>query len=372
MGPHLPRPDGDGRGDRPPGAPRRRVRVRRDQLPHGPVAAESAGGTRTPWPDSRTVVVPAPPTVDVVNAGPVRDPRPCGWCQQRGNARGGRAQYVRSSVRVSTPLWTALRAAHTTHRTNVVVVDLDPRRTEPARMADAKRQKWLAPNTPNTPAAPAAALPFNDALDGLDEARNAVGAALLGERIAAGAGQLAVGERQLAGLGERDEPCGARPEVRDGARGCRVAGPGFGFRWLDEQVQAVAVGMPAGRRGSDEGGRVRPVGGAPAFGTPACQGRASHRILANYSHKEAYRQSTGCRFPVRHHFRRGTPEDHPSRPRGAPDPRASSRERTVKRPSPYCHAACISTVQSVYEDLVLLRSSGPPPETSARRRGSER
>lgn len=47
--------------------------------PYGPVAAESAGGTRAPWPDSRTTIAPGPPAVDVVNAGSVRDPRPCGW-----------------------------------------------------------------------------------------------------------------------------------------------------------------------------------------------------------------------------------------------------------------------------------------------------
>ena len=46
--------------------------------------------------------------------------------------------------------------------------------------------------------------------------------------------------------------------------------------------------------------------------------------------------------------------------------------RTVKRPSPYCHTACISTVQTVYRDLAPLRDLGSPLETRARNGGSER
>ena len=62
------------------------------------------------------------------------------------------------------------------------------------------------------PAAPAAALLFEHALGGLGEGGNALGAALLGERVASGPRQLAVGEGQLAGLGEGDERGGAESE----------------------------------------------------------------------------------------------------------------------------------------------------------------
>ena len=72
------------------------------------------------------------------------------------------------------------------------------------------------------PTAPAAALLFEDALGGLGEGGHALGAALLGEGVAAGPRELAVSEGQLAGFGEGDEPCGAVPhQVRPrAARRC--------------------------------------------------------------------------------------------------------------------------------------------------------
>ena len=88
VGADLPRPDGDGRGDRPPGAPRRRARVRSDELPHGPVAAEIAAGTCTPR-----------PAVDLVNAGSVRDPHNLWMVPAAWKTRGGRAS-TRSRRRV--------------------------------------------------------------------------------------------------------------------------------------------------------------------------------------------------------------------------------------------------------------------------------
>ena len=53
---------------------------------------------------------------------------------------------------------------------------------------------------------------FEDALGGLGEGGHALGAALLGEGGAAGPRELAVGEGQLAGFGEGDEPGGAEAE----------------------------------------------------------------------------------------------------------------------------------------------------------------
>ena len=64
------------------------------------------------------------------------------------------------------------------------------------------------------PAAPAAALLFEHALGGFGEGGNALCAALLGQGVATGPRQLAVGEGLLAGVGERDErgaPRGSSP-----------------------------------------------------------------------------------------------------------------------------------------------------------------
>jgi len=107
------------------------------------------------------------------------------------------------------------------------------------------------------PAAPAAALLFEDAPGGLGESGDALGAALLREGVAAGAGQLAVGEGQLAGLGERDEPGGAEAEFAASAADDEPLDPTSLAGGLDEQVQAVAVGVASGRCGTDEGGRER-------------------------------------------------------------------------------------------------------------------
>ena len=110
------------------------------------------------------------------------------------------------------------------------------------------------------PAAPAPALLFEHALGGLGEGRNALGAAVLGERIAAGAGQLAVSKGELAGLGEGDEPGGAEPEFTAASADDEPLDPASGSGGLDEQVQAVAVGVPAWRCGTDEGSREGLVG----------------------------------------------------------------------------------------------------------------
>ena len=69
-----------------------------------------------------------------------RSARPVDGASGVENAREGRATMLGRGSAFSTPLWTARSAAHTTHRIHVVV-DLHPRRPEPARIVDAKRQK---------------------------------------------------------------------------------------------------------------------------------------------------------------------------------------------------------------------------------------
>ena len=109
-------------------------------------------------------------------------------------------------------------------------------------------------------AAPAAALLFEHAPGGLGEGGNALSAALLGEGVAAGPRQLAVGEGLLAGFGERDERGGAETEFAAPAADDEPLDPASGAGRLDEQVQPVAVSVPSWRGGTDEGGRERLVG----------------------------------------------------------------------------------------------------------------
>ena len=110
------------------------------------------------------------------------------------------------------------------------------------------------------PAAPAAALLFEDPLGGLGERGNAVRAALLQEGVAAGAGQLAVGEGQIAGLGERDERGGAESEFAAAAADDEPLDPASGPAGLDEEVQAVPVCVSSWRGVADEGCREGLVG----------------------------------------------------------------------------------------------------------------
>ena len=98
------------------------------------------------------------------------------------------------------------------------------------------------PPVVNVPsAAPAAALLFEDTPGGLGERWHPLDAAFLRERIAARAGQHAVGEGLLAGLGERDERGGTESEFAAPAPDDEPLDPTAGAGRLDEQVQAVAV-----------------------------------------------------------------------------------------------------------------------------------
>ena len=87
------------------------------------------------------------------------------------------------------------------------------------------------------PTAPAAAILFENAPGGLGEGGDALGAALLGERVAPGPCQLAVGEGQLAGFGERDERGGAEPEFGASAADDEPLGPASSAGGLVEEVQ---------------------------------------------------------------------------------------------------------------------------------------
>ena len=126
------------------------------------------------------------------------------------------------------------------------------------------------------PAAPAVALLFEDTPGGFGEGGNALDAAFLRERLAARPGQHAFGEGLLAGLGERDERGGAESEFAAPSADDEPLDPASGPGRLDEQVQTIAVRVPAGRGGTDEGGRERLVGMA----SPARQGSAkTNRLL---------------------------------------------------------------------------------------------
>ena len=103
-------------------------------------------------------------------------------------------------------------------------------------------------------------------LGGGGEGGHALEAALLGERIASGAGEPAVGEGLGAGLLERDEREAAEPEFTASAADDEPLYPAARPGRLDIEVQPVAVAVPAGLCDvADEGGRER-VAGLPAAG----------------------------------------------------------------------------------------------------------
>ena len=99
------------------------------------------------------------------------------------------------------------------------------------------------------PAAPAAALLFEHALGGLGEGGNALRAAFLGEKIAPGPRQHAVGEGQLAGFGERRQ---SRRHPVPRRRTARGLGSSRG-RWPARSGHRPGAGAPAGTGGSRRG-----------------------------------------------------------------------------------------------------------------------
>ena len=105
------------------------------------------------------------------------------------------------------------------------------------------------------PAAPSALLLLDDAPGRFGKGGNALDAPPLGQRVPAGPGQLAVGEGQLAGFGERDEPDGAESEFAPSSADDEPLDPASRALGLDVEEQAVPVGVASRRRGTDEGGR---------------------------------------------------------------------------------------------------------------------
>ena len=89
--------------------------------------------------------------------------------------------------------------------------------------------------------APAGAHLVPDALGGVGEREHALEAALLGERVASGAGKPAVGERLGAGFLKRDEREAAESEFASSAADGESLNPASGAGRLDFEVEAVAV-----------------------------------------------------------------------------------------------------------------------------------
>ena len=97
----------------------------------------------------------------------------------------------------------------------------------------------------------------------LGEGGHAPSAALVGEGVATGAGELAVGEGLLAGLGEGDETDAAESELALPAADDEALDPASGSGALDVEVETVAVCVPSDGGGTDEGGGERVVGCRP-------------------------------------------------------------------------------------------------------------
>ena len=103
-----------------------------------------------------------------------------------------------------------------------------------------------------------------DPFGGVGERGPAPGAALVGEGIASGAGELAVGERLLAGFLERDERETAESEFAASAADGDPLHPASAARRPDIEVQAMSIAVASGLGDvSDEGG------GEGVFGLPA-------------------------------------------------------------------------------------------------------
>ena len=100
---------------------------------------------------------------------------------------------------------------------------------------------------PPVPRVPPAALLFEDALGGFSEGRHSLDAALLREGIAVRAGQHAVGEGLLAGLGERDERGGAEPEFAASAADDEPLDPASGaVGWTNRYSPLPSACLPGG------------------------------------------------------------------------------------------------------------------------------
>ena len=110
--------------------------------------------------------------------------------------------------------------------------------------------------------APAGPLLLHHGASGFGEGGHALGAAPLGQRVAARAGELAIGERLLAGFGERDQAGAAETEFAAASPDDEALDPAAGSGRLDieVEVQAVAVCVRSRRSGGDEGGGSWTIG----------------------------------------------------------------------------------------------------------------
>ena len=94
--------------------------------------------------------------------------------------------------------------------------------------------------------APAGSLLVEYARGGLGQRRHGLGAALAGERVSAGASELAVGEGRGPGLLERDEWEAAETELAAVPAHDEPLDPVLAAGRVDLKVQAVAVAVASG------------------------------------------------------------------------------------------------------------------------------
>ena len=130
-------------------------------------------------------------------------------------------------------------------------------------MADAREDMVLeAPPPVAGVARVAPALPqlVPDAFGGGGEQGDALGAAAVGQRVSAVAGELAVGNGPLAGLGERDEPDAAESDVAPPATDRDALDPAAGAGGLDDEVESVSIAVSSDRCVADERSRESLVG----------------------------------------------------------------------------------------------------------------
>ena len=114
------------------------------------------------------------------------------------------------------------------------------------------------PNVPRiTPALPHL---VPDAFGGDGEGGHALGAAAVGQWVAALAGELAVSQGLLAGLGERDQTEAAESDIAPPAADHQALDPAAGAGRLDHEVESVPVTVPSDRGGAHERGRKALVG----------------------------------------------------------------------------------------------------------------
>ena len=128
-------------------------------------------------------------------------------------------------------------------------------------------------------ALPAGPLLVQHAAGGVGERRRLLRAAFLRERVAALAGQLTVGQRLLARLGERDQLRAAEPEFLVPAADDEPLDPAAGPGRLHEEIQALPVAVASRPRRPHEEGGEGLVGMAAAGLRASRPGRRAGRAI---------------------------------------------------------------------------------------------